>query len=169
MAVHPMPPAIVTVQPGMFRSPADLKTEMWTSSLFNCCDDMGVCCLGFWCPCCLACQVSSDFGECLCLPLVDVISGGTVPAATMAIRSTMRERYHIQGSMFDDCCIVTFCSACAWCQMAREVKIRKRPLLLNTTHSNAAVEVTVNPLPHAPTYVPQPLHPLHARLYPPMP
>uniref|UniRef100_A0A667Z9I6 Plac8 onzin related protein 6 n=1 Tax=Myripristis murdjan TaxID=586833 RepID=A0A667Z9I6_9TELE len=114
---------VVTIQPTVYRPAADLKTQMWSSSLFSCCDDMG--CFGLWCPCCLACQVTSDFGECLCLPLLDGLTGGMIPAATMALRSTLRERYHIQVH------IRRLVSLCAWCQMARELKLRRHPLLLN--------------------------------------
>uniref|UniRef100_A0A667Z9R1 Plac8 onzin related protein 6 n=2 Tax=Myripristis murdjan TaxID=586833 RepID=A0A667Z9R1_9TELE len=161
---------VVTIQPTVYRPAADLKTQMWSSSLFSCCDDMGICCFGLWCPCCLACQVTSDFGECLCLPLLDGLTGGMIPAATMALRSTLRERYHIQGSMFDDCCIATYCYSCAWCQMARELKLRRHPLLLNAGHK-ANVEVMMNPPPHAPTYAAQHVHhtPTATGLYPPMP
>ncbi|KAF7659287.1 hypothetical protein LDENG_00000420 [Lucifuga dentata] len=164
MAVHPVSTRIVTTQPTVLRAPLNLKTEMWNSGLFNCCDDMATCCFGFWCPCCLVCQVSTDFGECLCMPLVDIVSGGIVPAFGMALRSSMRERYHIQGSMFDDCCIVTFCGACAWCQMAREIKLRKGPLLLN---SNVTMEVSMNPPPHVPNYAGHPVHhPVPAGVHP---
>ncbi|KAM3857829.1 cornifelin homolog [Diretmus argenteus] len=133
--------AVVTVQPGMFSS--GLKTERWSSGLFSCCEDMGICCCGFWCPCVLACQLSSDFGECFCMPLLPV---------TAAFRSSMRERYRIQGFMFDDCCIAYYCYACVWCQMAREMKLRKRPLLLNSAPGVTTVEVNANPPPHVPVY-----------------
>uniref|UniRef100_A0A667ZGW2 Plac8 onzin related protein 6 n=1 Tax=Myripristis murdjan TaxID=586833 RepID=A0A667ZGW2_9TELE len=120
---------VVTIQPTVYRPAADLKTQMWSSSLFSCCDDMGICCFGLWCPCCLACQVTSDFGECLCLPLLDGLTGGMIPASATA--HTIASPSNQQGSMFDDCCIATYCYSCAWCQMARELKLRRHPLLLN--------------------------------------
>ncbi|XP_075999856.1 plac8 onzin related protein 6 [Genypterus blacodes] len=166
MAVHPISAHIVTAQPAILTSPLNLKIDMWTSGIFNCCDDMGTCCFGFWCPCCQACQLSSDFGECMCMPMVDMVSCGMVPAYALALRSSMRERYHLQGSIFDDCCIVTFCGSCAWCQMARELKRRKGLLLHNTT---TTMEVTMNPMPHAPTYIANPMQPIPAGIYPPQP
>ena len=67
-------------------------------------------CLGFWCPFCLACQTTSDFGEGLCMPMVDcaccplacllsptlALARCTVSAAALATRTTLRERYNIQ-------------------------------------------------------------------------
>ncbi|KAG9346601.1 hypothetical protein JZ751_006912 [Albula glossodonta] len=66
------------------------------------------------------------------------------------MRSTMRERYNIQGTMCKDCGIVTCCYCCAWCQMARELK-RRRGLLTLTPSA---------PPPAGP-------HPMPAGLYPP--
>ncbi|KAJ3585154.1 hypothetical protein NHX12_013876 [Muraenolepis orangiensis] len=131
---------VLMIQPGVVASVAEARTEMWASSLFSCCEDMGTCCLGFWCPCCLACQVSSEHGEGLCLPLVDILSG-MVPSVAMALRTSVRERYRIQGSICDDCCVVTFFSSCAFCQMSRELKKRRQRHL-------SLVTVTSNPPPY---------------------
>ncbi|XP_029932170.1 cornifelin homolog A-like [Myripristis murdjan] len=149
MAAHPMQAPVVSVQPTAYRPAAG--SEMWSSSLFSCCDDMGICCFGMWCPHCLACQVSSDAGECLCLPMLDGLTGGMIPAATMALRSTLRERYHIRGSVFGDCCIATYCNICAWCQMARELKYQRNLLRVNTTTN---VQVLLSPPAQSPPYAP---------------
>ncbi|XP_067118024.1 plac8 onzin related protein 6 [Osmerus mordax] len=144
MAMHPV--FAVTHQPGTFLAAAGLKTEMWTSGICDCSEDMPTCCLGFWCPCCLACQVSSGLGESHCLPLLDWISGGLypplIPPISLALRSTLRERFHIQGSVANDCCMVTCCSSCSWCQMARELKAR----------ANTTIQINMNPSqpPYAP-------------------
>ncbi|XP_020327084.1 plac8 onzin related protein 6 [Oncorhynchus kisutch] len=165
MAVQPQPMPVVNIQPGIFRSPADIKTEVWSSSICDCCDDMNICCFGFWCPCCLRCQTSTDFGECFCLPLLD-ISTSWLPAASLALRSTMRERYRIQGSICDDCLLVTCCTPCAWCQMARELKLRQRSLLLVNVPS--PVQINMHP-PQAFSNPSMHLQPMPVGLYPSMP
>uniref|UniRef100_A0A8C4TDQ4 Uncharacterized protein n=1 Tax=Erpetoichthys calabaricus TaxID=27687 RepID=A0A8C4TDQ4_ERPCA len=78
--------------------------------------DSNHCLFGCFCPCCLAAQVAHAFGECFIL--------GCMPCAHCALRTGMRERYTIPGSLINDCCIMTFCSSCAICQMQREIKIR---------------------------------------------
>ncbi|PIO11793.1 hypothetical protein AB205_0047710, partial [Aquarana catesbeiana] len=100
---------------------------------------------GTFVPCILACKIASDYGECCCLPIL----GG----ATLAMRTGIRERYHIpvrvrlsirhkvissvftikifssvfflQGSICNDWVRLVFCGPCALCQMARELKARK--------------------------------------------
>ncbi|KAM4527807.1 placenta-specific gene 8 protein-like [Odontesthes bonariensis] len=98
----------VTNQPGRFE-PSDFQT-----GLFNCCDDCGTCCYGFFCYWCLGCSIASDMGECcLC---------GT----TSSIRSVYRTRYNIKGSMFEDFMLYNcFCSPCATCQLKRDIDLRK--------------------------------------------
>uniref|UniRef100_A0A673VKS5 Uncharacterized protein n=1 Tax=Salmo trutta TaxID=8032 RepID=A0A673VKS5_SALTR len=62
-----------------FQSPAVSKTEVWSSCVCMC----G--CIG----------VSTDFGERLCLPLLDIFSA-CIPSISLALKSNMRERYRIQ-------------------------------------------------------------------------
>ncbi|XP_063797698.1 cornifelin homolog [Pseudophryne corroboree] len=92
------------------------KTAQWNSKVMDCCDDVGICLCGAFVPCILACKVASDYGECCCLPLI----GG----ALLAMRTGLRERYHIQGTICNDCVCLTFCGPCTLCQMARELKHR---------------------------------------------
>ncbi|XP_056398794.1 cornifelin homolog B-like isoform X2 [Hyla sarda] len=91
--------------------------SQWHSEVFDCCEDMGVCLCGAFVPCILACKVATDYGECCCLPFI----GG----ALLAMRTGIRERYHIPGSICNDCVCLTFCGPCTLCQMARELKQRK--------------------------------------------
>ncbi|MBN3310651.1 CNFNA protein, partial [Amia calva] len=84
------------------------------------------------------CKTTSEFGECLCLPLLDpwfcmavTCSVGMIPPIALSMRSTIRERYNIKGTICGDCCVVTCCNSCAWCQMARELKHHKQPLIIS--------------------------------------
>ncbi|KAI5104538.1 plac8 onzin related protein 6 [Silurus meridionalis] len=136
----------ISVQPGMTMA-AGTKISTWSSGLCDCCEDMSTCCFGFWCPCCLMCTTSQEFGECLCLPLLDMCFGPIIPPAAYSLRSAMRERYRIQ--------------------MARELKLRRQPQVfvnppVNVTYTapvSASYQPVVNPSyqspPMNPAYQPQ--------------
>uniref|UniRef100_A0A8C5QK67 Uncharacterized protein n=1 Tax=Leptobrachium leishanense TaxID=445787 RepID=A0A8C5QK67_9ANUR len=77
---------------------------------------LGLC--GFLVPGCLVCKIASDFGECYpFLPLV----GGTLTA----LRTGIRERHGISGSICEDLICITCCFQCTLCQMARELQARR--------------------------------------------
>ncbi|KAL1266946.1 hypothetical protein QQF64_002621 [Cirrhinus molitorella] len=97
-----------TSQPAAF-APTDFD-----SGLMSCCDDMSVCCYGYFCLPCLGCSIASDMNECCCCGL------------GMTIRSVYRTKYNIQGSMCTDWCVGNFCMSCAACQMKRDIDMRKR-------------------------------------------
>uniref|UniRef100_A0A8C1U2K2 Plac8 onzin related protein 6 n=1 Tax=Cyprinus carpio TaxID=7962 RepID=A0A8C1U2K2_CYPCA len=121
----------VNVQPAMMVTTTNVTSTQWSSGVCDCCEDMGICCCGLWCPYCLMCKTSEEFGECLCLPLLEICFGGMLHPITLSMRSSMRERFHIQ----DDCCSVFCCTVCVWCQMARELKARRNSLVVvNTVH-----------------------------------
>ncbi|XP_051579302.1 plac8 onzin related protein 6 [Myxocyprinus asiaticus] len=130
----------VSVQPAMVVTTENVKLNQWSSGVCDCCEDMSICCCGFWCPYCLMCKTSEDFGECLCLPLLEMCFGGLLPPVTLTMRSTMRERYRITGSIQNDCCVATCCTVCVWCQMARELKARKHSLVVINPAVNAAYQ-----------------------------
>uniref|UniRef100_A0A8C5WH23 Cornifelin n=2 Tax=Leptobrachium leishanense TaxID=445787 RepID=A0A8C5WH23_9ANUR len=92
------------------------SSSEWHSDVFDCCQDMGICLCGAFIPCVLACRVASDLGECCCLPYLGV--------TIVAMRTAIRERYRIPGSICNDCMCLTFCGLCTLCQMARELKVR---------------------------------------------
>ncbi|XP_047463626.1 cornifelin homolog B-like [Mugil cephalus] len=101
----------------------------WASGICDCCQDMKQCCFAFWCFPCFACKTSKDFDQCLCLPLLD-ICGGCVFPASMSMRTYVRLRYGIKGTLCNDCVCSTFCLPCVWCQMATERKKREIPTVL---------------------------------------
>ncbi|XP_072230761.1 cornifelin homolog B [Leuresthes tenuis] len=104
-------------------------SEEWGSGICDCFEDIPQCCFAFWCCPCFACITSRDYGEPLCLPMLDIF-GGTIPPITMSMRVSMRQRYGIRGSMCMDCLFSTFCTACTWCQMSREIKRRKIAIVM---------------------------------------
>ncbi|KAI3373945.1 hypothetical protein L3Q82_022509 [Scortum barcoo] len=117
------------------------NSNEWGSGICDCCEDVPECCCAFWCFPCFACRTSicllSDcfltswnYGEALCLPLVDIFLSGFVPPVTMSMRGSMRQRYGIKGTMCNDCVYSTFCPSCTWCQMSREMKKRNIQVVL---------------------------------------
>ncbi|XP_067828250.1 cornifelin homolog A-like [Heptranchias perlo] len=147
-------PVVVMTQPQVTTTVITTQQKGWNSGICDCCEDCGICCLALWCMPCFMCKTADDFGECLCLPLVEICctncgycSNGVVPPIALAMRSAVRERYGISGSIFKDCCIMYWCNSCGWCQMAREIKERKKPVTV--------INATTSMLPH-PTYISQP-------------
>ncbi|KAM4547171.1 cornifelin homolog B-like [Fundulus diaphanus] len=105
------------------------NSQEWGTGICDCCQDVKECCFAFWCCPCFACITSKKYGEHLCLPLLEVFSYG-IPAITLAMRTSMRQRYHIEGSIPRDCLLATFCASCVWCQMSREIKRRNIQIIL---------------------------------------
>uniref|UniRef100_A0A3Q3JF19 Uncharacterized protein n=1 Tax=Monopterus albus TaxID=43700 RepID=A0A3Q3JF19_MONAL len=46
--------------------------NQWSSGICGCFNDLNVCCYAFWCLLCFICYTTSKFGECFCLPLLDI-------------------------------------------------------------------------------------------------
>ncbi|KAI7813997.1 cornifelin-like protein b [Triplophysa rosa] len=101
------------------------KANQWNSGLFDCWDNKKDCCLSFWCFPFFACKTSKRVGENFFLPVFD--SCGAIPAMALSMRVSMRHRYNIQGSIFDDCIHTACCCPCIYCQMSREMDIRGTP------------------------------------------
>ncbi|KAI5625869.1 plac8 onzin related protein 5 [Silurus asotus] len=109
------------------------QSNQWSSGICDCCENIGDCCFAFWCFPCFACCTAKKFGECLCLPMLD--GYGLIPPVTLAMRSTMRQRYGIEGSICNDCIYSFFCLSCVWCQMSREMKAREHSVMLVDSRS----------------------------------
>ncbi|XP_067347850.1 cornifelin homolog B-like [Channa argus] len=122
-----MPSTVIISQPQPMTEAQN--TQHWTSGICDCWDDVPECCFAFWCCPCFACKTSKKYGEHLCLPLL-YLFGVCVPAITMSMRVSMRQRYGIRGSMCNDCVCSTFCTGCVWCQMSREIRRRSVPIVL---------------------------------------
>ncbi|KAM4629016.1 cornifelin-like [Polymixia lowei] len=150
----------------------------WTTDLLDCCDDMNSCCYGFWCCPCLACTTTGKFGDNTCLPLLDICTPAItaacglplcVPPAGLSLRVAIRHKYGIKGSLCHDIMTACFCEWCSWCQMARELKYRKKkpevvsvqPVVVNVQSPTAAAAPQIHMvnqqtfLPPAPSYGPQ--------------
>ncbi|XP_020776281.1 cornifelin homolog B-like [Boleophthalmus pectinirostris] len=110
-----------------------LVSDEWSTGICDCCQDVPECCFAFWCMPCFACITTKRYGQCLCLPLLDMF--GLIPPISMSMRVSMRHRYGIKGDMCNDCVYSFFCTPCSWCQMSREMKRREIPIVLvNATH-----------------------------------
>ncbi|KAL7389531.1 hypothetical protein ABVT39_005775 [Epinephelus coioides] len=70
------------------------ESDEWGSGICDCCDNVPECCFAFWCCPCFACKTTKKYGQCLCLPLLDIF--GCIPPITMAMRVSMRQRYGIK-------------------------------------------------------------------------
>ncbi|KAK5918315.1 hypothetical protein CgunFtcFv8_003089 [Champsocephalus gunnari] len=103
-------------------------SDEWGSGICDCVQNVPECCCAFWCYPCFACKTTKKYGQCLCLPLLDMF--GFVPPVTMSMRVSMRQRYGIKDTMCRDCLFATFCSPCSWCQMSREMRRRNLQVVL---------------------------------------
>ncbi|XP_008276321.1 cornifelin homolog B-like [Stegastes partitus] len=117
----------VSMQPEAMRT--SIEEGDWSSGICDCCNDMKQCCFAFWCCPCFACITTREFGQCLCLPLLDIF--GCIPPITMSMRTSVRRRYGIKGSLCRDCLCSTCCLPCVWCQMSTEMKKRTLPTVLS--------------------------------------
>ncbi|OCT59620.1 placenta-specific gene 8 protein [Xenopus laevis] len=110
-----------------------VQGTQWKTGVCSCFDDMEICCCAFWCFPCFQCKTVRDFGECLCLPLLEYHLPGC--QVSTAMRAAVRERNGIQGSICNDCCTLCCCYTCTWCQMAREIKHRRNPMSMVTVQT----------------------------------
>lgn len=113
--IYITPTTAVMQQPAV-RLPAKLD---WSTSLYNCCEDMPICLCGTFCTPFLMCKVACDMNE---SPLVVCC----VPCPTMMLRTKWRAEHNIRGSIMSDCCETCILHDCVLCQLAREIKKEKQ-------------------------------------------
>ncbi|MBC2899275.1 hypothetical protein CFC21_112643 [Triticum aestivum] len=109
-------------------------TTPWSTGLFDCADDHGVCLLGWCCPCIAVGRMaeildkgatSSGAGAALYMA-IGVLSGWQCQWIYSCVyRTKMRAQYGLQETPCPDCC-VHFCwlEYCAICQEYRELRNR---------------------------------------------
>ncbi|KAL2079054.1 hypothetical protein ACEWY4_024798 [Coilia grayii] len=119
---------VVVTQPAGFDTRS--YSRQWSTGICQCLEDLPSCCFSFWCFWCFTCKTSQDFGEGLCLPLVDICLGGLVKPVTLSMRAVMRKRYGIEDTICNDCIYACCCGPCSWCQIRREMKARLHPVTL---------------------------------------
>ncbi|KAM7366067.1 hypothetical protein PAMP_015535 [Pampus punctatissimus] len=120
---QPQPSTLIAVQ-----------SNQWSTGLCDCFNDLNVCCFAYWCFPCFTCNTASNFGECFCLPLLDIVWSSMqlvsitpcTPPISLAMRVAVRHHYGIQGDITTDCMFATFCNMCSWCQISREIKRRRQ-------------------------------------------
>ncbi|XP_071960652.1 uncharacterized protein [Antedon mediterranea] len=86
----------------------------WSSGLFDCCKDP-VSCFGAFCCCCLySCYLSDKLGEFFGLPCC--LPG---PYFITALRTKLRTKHNISGSVLSDCLTTSCFPICAMAQLSR--------------------------------------------------
>lgn len=117
VAITSQPHTVVTIQTVNVNvnMPRGIPRD-WSTPLCGCFEDMGSCLLGAFFPFCYASCVATDMGE----PCCTVCCAGT-----LAMRANFRGKHNIQGSLINDCCIMTYCGFCGTCQIDRELKNMK--------------------------------------------
>uniref|UniRef100_A0AAQ6ITN1 Plac8 onzin related protein 3 n=1 Tax=Anabas testudineus TaxID=64144 RepID=A0AAQ6ITN1_ANATE len=116
---------VINNQPRQSPTVISVQSNQWSTGICDCFDDLEICCFASWCLPCFACKTASDFGECFCLPLLDMVflafqmllCPTCIPPVSMSMRVAVRHHYKIQGDMCGDCVYTTFCNICSWCQM----------------------------------------------------
>uniref|UniRef100_A0A8C6T9G6 Cornifelin n=1 Tax=Neogobius melanostomus TaxID=47308 RepID=A0A8C6T9G6_9GOBI len=111
-------PNVINTQPQVTVTQYSVSSgsSEWNSNVCDCCDDCGICLCASFIPCILGCKVAQDNGDSCCIPFL--------PGAMIALRTSIRSRYHISGSVCDDWVVMACCPLCGLCQMAREQKSR---------------------------------------------
>lgn len=98
-------------------------TTTWSSGICDCCSDCGSCCLVYWCFCIQYGYNAEkiDSGSCCLCATLSYFLSPCVCCLTMYQRGLVRSKYGIEGNTCNDCLCSFFCTACALCQIAREV------------------------------------------------
>ncbi|PUZ47501.1 hypothetical protein GQ55_7G170100 [Panicum hallii var. hallii] len=102
----------------------------WSSGLCGCFDDVGGCCLTFFCPCVTFGRIAGivDQGPPSCCAsgalYLLLSAAGLGCLYSCCYRSKLRARYELAETPCADCCVHLCCEPCALCQEYRELKAR---------------------------------------------
>lgn len=98
----------------------------WQTGLFECCSDIEICIVGMGCPCCLYGNNNHSLKDtgCCCPCLSYLLCCG--PLQHCSFRKSMRNKFNLQESPCNDCCVAFCCGPCGICQEAREFKYRQK-------------------------------------------
>ncbi|KAJ1292847.1 hypothetical protein BS78_01G021500 [Paspalum vaginatum] len=105
--------------------------SQWSSGLFDCFDDCGLCCLTCWCPCVTFGRVAEivDRGATSCgtggaLYALLAYLTGCQWIYSCTYRAKMRAQFGLPDVPCCDCLVHFCCEPCALCQQYRELKAR---------------------------------------------
>ncbi|CAL4936890.1 unnamed protein product [Urochloa decumbens] len=111
--------------------PVPAAASQWSSGLFDCFDDCGLCCLTCWCPCITFGRVAEivDRGATSCgtsgaLYALLAYFTGCQWIYSCTYRSKMRAQFGLPENPCCDCCVHFCCEPCALCQQYKELKAR---------------------------------------------
>ncbi|KIV95193.1 hypothetical protein PV10_02873 [Exophiala mesophila] len=104
----------------------------WSFGLFDCFSPFGTCCLSCWCPCILYGKNQDiergdpDSSGCngSCLAWYCLSCFGVSCILQCINRTSLREKYGIEGGSCGDFCTSCCCTCCALIQENKEVKVR---------------------------------------------
>ncbi|KAK9105940.1 hypothetical protein Scep_022784 [Stephania cephalantha] len=125
------PPQIGVPATAMNTSMAPPQNVAWSTGLYDCCDDVGNCCITCWCPCITYGRIAEivDQGSSSCgrsgglYALLNYFTG-CAWCLSWFQRQKMRHQYHLQENPCGDCLVHFCCEHCALCQEYRELKSR---------------------------------------------
>ena len=100
--------------------------NQWSHGLCGCFDNIGLCCMAFWCPCIVFGRNAEHLGKdcvlwgalfvCADMALVPWIPG-------FILRSELRRKHGLAGDDCNDCLVWFCCGLCAMIQEAQEIKV----------------------------------------------
>ena len=94
----------------------------WNKGLCGCFDDCGICIMTYFCPCYMFGKNAEAVGESCCLCCL-CYGGPFNLAAKVAVRTKIRAQKGIAGTIAGDIAYHVFCTWCATCQEAQELKL----------------------------------------------
>lgn len=106
----------------------------WAHSLYGCCSNCSVCCVGCWLPCVLFAEngkmlrgsLTQDgdyWMDCLLYSVLCLFTGCQCILGMMR-RPEIRMKYALREQPCNDCCVHCCCHECALCQEHNELKLK---------------------------------------------